>query len=94
MVPDTGVRIFWKPGPHEWMPALANVPPETLNHDPRKGSISIAPAKPAPEPPGPKLTKSVVTSAHFLGGLTAPLYALLNTRNARGTYAQIPIDRL
>jgi hypothetical protein len=64
-----------------------------ISNDPRKGSISIAPAKPAPEPPGPKLTKSVITSGQFLGELTAPLYTLLNTRNARGTYAQKAIAR-
>jgi hypothetical protein len=64
-----------------------------ISNDPRKGSISIAPAKPAPEPSGPKRTKAVITSGQFLGELTAPLYTLLNTRNARGTYAQKAIGR-
>ena len=64
-----------------------------ISNDPRKGSISIAPAKPAPEPSGPKRTKSVTTRGQFLGEVTAPLYSLLNTRNARGTYAQKAIAR-
>ena len=74
---------------------IANVDVKVImiSNDPRKGSISIAPAKPGPEPPGPKLTKPVVTSAHFLGDLTAPMSALLNTRNARGSYAQKAIGR-
>jgi hypothetical protein len=64
-----------------------------ISNDPRKGAISIAPAKPAAEPPGPKRTKPVTTHGQFLGELTAPLYTLLNTRNARGTYAQKAIGR-
>ena len=64
-----------------------------ISNDPRRGSISIAPAKPAPEPPGPKRTKPVITRGQFLGELTAPVYSLLNTRNARGTYAQKAIGR-
>lgn len=64
-----------------------------ISNDPRKGLISIAPAKPAPEPPGPKRSKPVTTQGQFLGELTAPLYSLLNTRNARGTYAQKAIGR-
>ena len=62
-----------------------------ISNNPRKGSI--APAKPAPEPAGPKLTQPVITSGQFLGELTAPLYAMLNTRDARGTYAQKAIGR-
>jgi hypothetical protein len=62
-----------------------------ISNDPRKPSI--APAKPAPEPPGPKRTKPVVVSGQFMGELTAPLYTLLNTRDARGTYAQKAIAR-
>jgi hypothetical protein len=74
---------------------IANVDVKVImiSNDPRKGSISIAPAKPAPEPSGPKRTKPVITSGQFLGELTAPLYTLLNTRNARGTYAQKAIGR-
>ncbi len=64
-----------------------------ISNDPRKGLISIAPAKPAPEPPGPKRSEPVTTQGQFLGELTAPLYTLLNTRNARGTYAQKAIGR-
>jgi len=64
-----------------------------ISNDPRKGSISIAPAKPAPESPGPKHSKPVTTHGQFLGEVTAPLYTLLNTRNARGTYAQKAIAR-
>lgn len=64
-----------------------------ISNDPRKGSISIAPAKPAPEAPGPKRSESMTTQGDFLGEVTAPLYTLLNTRNARGTYAQKAIGR-
>ena len=62
-----------------------------ISNNPRKPSI--APAKPAPEPPGPKHTQSVLVSGQFMGELTAPLYTLLNTRDARGTYAQKAIAR-
>jgi hypothetical protein len=74
---------------------IANVDVKVImiSNDPRKGSIAIAPAKPGPEPPGPKRTKPVTTNGQFLGELTAPLYTLLNTRNARGTYAQKAIKR-
>lgn len=64
-----------------------------ISNNPRKGSIMIAPAKPGSESPGPKRTKPVTTQGQFLGELTAPLYALLNTRDARGTYAQKAIAR-
>jgi hypothetical protein len=74
---------------------IANVDVKVImiSNDPRKGSIAIAPAKPGPEPPGPKRTKPMTTQGQFLGELTAPLYTLLNTRNARGTYAQKAIKR-
>jgi hypothetical protein len=62
-----------------------------ISNNPRKPSI--APAKPAPEPPGPKRTRPVVVSGQFMSELTAPLYTLLNTRDARGTYAQKAIGR-
>jgi hypothetical protein len=62
-----------------------------ISNNPRKPSI--APAKPAPEPPGPKRTKTTLVRGDFMGELTAPLYALLNTRDARGTYAQKAIGR-
>lgn len=64
-----------------------------ISNDPRKGSISIAPAKPAPEAAGPKLSKPQTSEGQFMGEVTAPLYTLLNTRNARGTYAQKAIGR-
>ena len=35
----------------------------------------------------------MITRGQFLGELTAPVYSLLNTRNARGTYAQKAIER-
>ena len=35
----------------------------------------------------------MTTQGQFLGELTAPLYTMLNTRNARGTYAQKAIKR-
>ena len=62
-----------------------------ISNDPRKPPIG--PAKPQPELPGPKHTKSLLVQGQFMGELTAPLYALLNTRNARGTYAQKAIGR-
>jgi hypothetical protein len=62
-----------------------------ISNNPRKPSI--APAKPAPEPPGPKHTESVLVGGQFMSELTAPLYTLLNTRDARGTYAQKAIGR-
>ena len=64
-----------------------------ISNNPRKGLISIAPAKPAPEPPGPKRSEPTTTQGDFLGDLTAPPYALLNTRDARGVYAQKAIAR-
>jgi len=62
-----------------------------ISNNPRKPSI--APAKPAPEPPGPKRTRPAVVSGQFMSELTAPLFTLLNTRDARGTYAQKAIGR-
>jgi hypothetical protein len=62
-----------------------------ISNDPRKPPIG--PAKPQPELPGPKHTESLLVRGQFMGELTAPLYALLNTRNARGTYAQKAIGR-
>jgi hypothetical protein len=62
-----------------------------ISNNPRKPSI--APAKPGPEPPGPKRTRPTVVKGQFLGEITAPLYTLLNTRDARGTYAQKAIVR-
>ena len=72
---------------------IANVDVKVImiSNNPRKPSI--APAKPAPEPPGPKRTRPTVVKGQFLGEVTAPLYALLNTRDARGTYAQKAIAR-
>jgi hypothetical protein len=62
-----------------------------ISNNPRKPSI--APAKPAPEPAGPNRTRPAVVSGQFMSELTAPLYTLLNTRDARGTYAQKAIGR-
>jgi hypothetical protein len=72
---------------------IANVDVKVIviSNNPRKPSI--APAKPGPEPPGPKRTKPTVIAGQFIGELTAPLYTLLNTRDARGTYAQKAIGR-
>jgi hypothetical protein len=72
---------------------IANVDVKVImiSNNPRKPSI--APAKPAPEPPGPKRTRPVAVSGQFMSELTAPLYTLLNTRDARGTYAQKAIAR-
>ncbi len=57
-----------------------------ISNNPRKPPS--VPAKPPPEQARPKLTKPVTVSGRFMSELTAPLYALLNTRDARGTYAQ------
>jgi hypothetical protein len=72
---------------------IANVDVKVIviSNNPRKPSI--APAKPGPEPPGPKRTQPTVIVGQFIGELTAPLYTLLNTRDARGTYAQKAIGR-
>jgi hypothetical protein len=57
-----------------------------ISNNPRKPPS--VPAKPPPEEARPKLTKPVTVSGRFMSELTAPLYTLLNTRDARGTYAQ------
>ncbi len=66
-----------------------------ISNDPRKGSTVISPAKPGPSasPSQPQRSAPVTTEGAFLGDLTAPLYALLNTRDARGVYAQKAIAR-
>jgi hypothetical protein len=55
----------------------------------------ISPAKPGPSPSPAQTQRSapVTTEGTFLGDLTAPPYALLNTRDARGVYAQKAIAR-
>jgi hypothetical protein len=62
-----------------------------ISNNPRKPPIG--PAKPQPELPGPKHTQSLLVQGQLMGELTAPLYTLLNTRDARGTYAQKAIGR-
>ncbi len=57
-----------------------------ISNDPRKPPID--PAAPPPKPTQPKHTKKMTVSGNFLGDVTAPIYSLLNTRDARGTYAQ------
>jgi hypothetical protein len=57
-----------------------------ISNDPRKPSID--PATPAPPSNLPKRTQKMTRETNFLGDVTAPIYALMNTRNARGTYAQ------
>jgi hypothetical protein len=57
-----------------------------ISNDPRKPPID--PAAPPPKPTQPKRTKKMTVSGNFLGDVTAPIYSLLNTRDARGTYAQ------
>jgi hypothetical protein len=66
-----------------------------ISNDPRKGSLVIAPAKPGPSPSPAQTPRStsVTTEGSFLGDLAAPPYALLNTRDARGVYAQKAIAR-
>jgi hypothetical protein len=67
---------------------IANVDVKVImiSNDPRKRPID--PAAPPPKPTQPKRTKKMTVSGNFLGDVTAPIYSLLNTRNARGTYAQ------
>jgi hypothetical protein len=74
---------------------IANVSVKVImiSNDPRKGSLMIAPAKPGPEPPGPKRSDSLTAKPNFLGDLMAPPDALMNTRDARGVYAQKAIRR-
>ena len=58
-----------------------------ISNDPRKPPID--PAKtPATKSNVPKRTREMNRQGSFLGDVTAPVYALLNTRNARGSYAQ------
>jgi hypothetical protein len=64
-----------------------------ISNDPRKGSLAIAPAKPGPEAAGPKRSESLTRRPNFLGDLLAPPDALMNTRDARGVYAQKAIRR-
>jgi hypothetical protein len=64
-----------------------------ISNDPRKGSLMIAPAKPGPEAAGPKRSESLTRRHNFLGDLLAPPDALMNTRDARGVYAQKAIRR-
>lgn len=66
-----------------------------ISNDPRTRSPAVVPPKPGPSPspsPAPR-TEPVTTQGDFLGDLTAPPYALLNTRDARGVYAQKAIAR-
>jgi hypothetical protein len=57
-----------------------------ISNDPRKPSIDPA----APPPPSnlPTRTQKMTSETNFLGDVTAPINALMNTRTARGTYAQ------
>ena len=67
---------------------IANVDVKVImiSNNPRKPPS--LPARPPPERAEPKLTQPVTISGQFMSELTAPLYTLLNTRDARGTYAQ------
>jgi hypothetical protein len=58
-----------------------------ISNNPRKPPIDPA-TMPAPKSNVPKRTQKVTYKGNFLGDLTAPVYVLLNTRDARGTYAQ------
>lgn len=64
-----------------------------ISNDPQKGSLTIAPAKPGPSPSQKLRSESVTTEGDHLEDATAPIYALLNTRDARGVYAQKAIAR-
>jgi len=74
---------------------ITNVDPKVImiSNDPRKGSLVIAPAKPGPQTLQPTRSEPVTTEGNFLGDLTAPPYTLMNTRDARGVYAQKAIAR-
>jgi hypothetical protein len=58
-----------------------------ISNNPRKPPIDPA-ATPVLKSEVPKRTQEVTYQGNFLGDVTAPLYVLLNTRDARGTYAQ------
>lgn len=60
-----------------------------ISNDPRKPPIG--PARAQSEQEG--RTESVLKRGQFMGEVMAPIYSLLNTRNARGTYAQKAIGR-
>ena len=64
-----------------------------ISNNPRKSSIMIAPAKPGPEPEGPKRSEEETVTGHFMSEVTSPLFTMMNTREARGTYAQKAIQR-
>ena len=64
-----------------------------ISNDPRKRSLSIAPAKPGPESKTPQRSEPTTDRGSLLGDVMAPIYALLNTRDARGVYAQKAIRR-
>jgi hypothetical protein len=57
-----------------------------ISNDPRKPSIDPAAAPPPSNLP--KRTQKMTSETNFLGDVTAPINALMNTRTARGTYAQ------
>jgi hypothetical protein len=57
-----------------------------ISNDPRKRSLD--PAAPAPKSSLLKRTPKMTSHGNFLGDVTAPIYALMNTRDARGRYAQ------
>jgi hypothetical protein len=58
-----------------------------ISNNPRKPPIDPA-ATPVRKSDVPKRTQEVTYKGNFLGDVTAPIYALLNPRDARGTYAQ------
>ncbi len=59
-----------------------------ISNDPRKASIMIAPAKPGPSPTATPRSEEETVTGHFMGEVTAPLFTMMNTRTARGIYAQ------
>jgi hypothetical protein len=57
-----------------------------ISNNPRRPPI--APAKPGPEKAGPTLTEPETVHGDLLGEVMSPVKALLNARDARGTFAQ------
>jgi hypothetical protein len=57
-----------------------------ISNNPRRPPV--APAKPGPDKEKPELTEPETMQGHLLGEVMAPLTTMLNTREARGTFAQ------
>jgi hypothetical protein len=67
---------------------ITDVHPKVIIISNNPGRPPIDPAAPPPPSNLPKRTQEVIHRGNFLGAVTAPIYALLSTPNAHGTYAQ------